>query len=112
LSITPTALLGARASGSGSAGFTVSIANAQARPLNDASPLRDGTASFAITGTLTPYAIGSMNGSTVDTSILTVDTITAALIAAAMANPIHANIKRVNDVTVSGDGQPGTEWGP
>jgi hypothetical protein len=75
LSITPTALLGALASGEGSAGFTVSIANAQAYPLNDASPLREGTANFAITGTLTPYAIGSMNGSTVDTSVLTVDAI-------------------------------------
>lgn len=109
---TNSALLGAIADGSGSAGFTVSIANAQAYPLNDASPLREATASFAITGSLTPYAIGSMSGSTVDNTVLTVDAITAALIAAAMANPIHANIKRVNDYAVSGDGQTGSEWGP
>ncbi len=87
MSITTTALLGARAS------LTAS-------------------GSFSITGTLTPYAIGQMQGSTVDNTVLTVDAITAALIAAAMANPIHANIKRVNDVSVSGTGAAGDEWGP
>ena len=92
--------------------MTFTVANAQAYPLNDASPLRTGSANFAITGTLQPYAIGHMSGSTVDNSVLTVDAITAALIAAAMASPLHANVKRVNDVVVSGDGQPGSEWGP
>lgn len=29
-----------------------------------------------------------------------------------VANQIDANIQSVNDVTVTGDGQPGTEWGP
>lgn len=113
LSITTnTPILGAIADADGSATFTITCTPAQARPLNDASPLRDGTANFAITGSLTPYAIGQMQGSTVDTTVLTVDTITAALIAAAMATPLHANVKQVNDVVVTGDGQPGTEWGP
>jgi hypothetical protein len=36
----------------------------------------------------------------------------AAVLAAATAAPIAANIKQVNDITVTGDGQTGTEWGP
>lgn len=107
-----TATLGATADITGSVGFTINVANAQAYPLNDASPLRTGTASFAISGTLVPYAIGRMSGSTIDTSILTVDTIAAGVLAAALTSPIAANIRRVNNYVVTGDGQPGTEWGP
>lgn len=109
---TNTPVLGAIAGGAGGAAVVFTVANAQAYPINDASPLRTGTATMSFSGSLQPYAIGRMEGSTVDNSVLTVDTITAALIAAAMATPIHANIKRVNDVPVTGDGQPGTEWGP
>lgn len=35
-----------------------------------------------------------------------------AVLAAAAATPIASNIKQVNDITVTGDGQTGTEWGP
>lgn len=38
--------------------------------------------------------------------------ITTAVLAGAAADPIAANIQEVNDVVVTGDGQPGTEWGP
>lgn len=38
--------------------------------------------------------------------------IPAAVLAAAVAAPIHSNIMKVNTVTVTGNGQPGTEWGP
>lgn len=38
--------------------------------------------------------------------------IPAAVLAAAVAAPIHSNIMKVNAVTVTGNGQPGTEWGP
>lgn len=107
LSITPTALLGALASGEGSAGFTVSIANAQARPLNDASPLREGTASFAITGALTPYAIGSMSGSTVDDSALTSPAIAAAVWEFTNRS---VNVIQMNGYTVTGTGQEGDPW--
>jgi hypothetical protein len=110
--LTGTGLLGALASGEGTAGMTITFANAQAYPLNDASPLRTGAASFAVTGLLVPYAIGSMAGSTVDTSVLTVDAIAAGVLAAALAAPIRANITKVNDVDVSGTGAPGNEWGP
>lgn len=77
--ITSTALLGALASGEGAASFSINVPNAQAYPLNDASPLRTGSASFAINGSLVPYAIGQMSGSTVDTSVLTGDAIAAAV---------------------------------
>lgn len=40
------------------------------------------------------------------------DAIAAALLAAAQAAPIDANIKQVNDVTVNGTGAVGDEWGP
>lgn len=105
------ALLGAEASIEGSASFAITVGNAQAYPLNDASPLREGTASMAITGTLIPYAIGLMSGSTVDTGVLTVDAIAAGVLAAALTAPIAADIRKVNAVTVTGDGQPGSEWG-
>jgi hypothetical protein len=29
-----------------------------------------------------------------------------------VAGVVDANIQRVNDVVVTGDGSPGTEWGP
>jgi len=113
LSIAPnTPTLGAKASLTANGTFSITATNSQVLPLDTTSPLRTGGASFAVTGQLTPYAIGTMNGSTVDNSVLTVDAITAALIAAAMTTPIHANIKRVNDYAVSGNGQTGSEWGP
>ena len=36
----------------------------------------------------------------------------AAVLAAAQATPIHANVKAVNSYAVTGTGQSGTEWGP
>jgi hypothetical protein len=102
------ALLTASISGLGTASLTLAT-NA---PLLGAKAGAVGSASFVITGTLTPYAIGSMTGSTVDTSVLTVDTIAAGILAAALTNPIHADIRRVNSYVVSGNGQTGTEWGP
>lgn len=76
---TNTPLLGAIASMTADGSFSITASNSQVLPLDTTSPLRTGTASFAITGTLQPYAVGSMQGSTVDTSILTVDAITASI---------------------------------
>ena len=83
---TNTPTLGAEASGAGAATLTITVANAIAFPLDDASPLRTGTASFAINGTLTPYAIGQLSGSTVDSGVLTADSITAAVWNAILAD--------------------------
>lgn len=98
------ALLVASLGGSGSAALTLSTNNALLGAI--ASLTAEG--SFTINGTLQPYAIGQMAGSTVDTSVLT----TAAILAAMNASPPGVNIKLVNDIWVSGDGQPGSEWGP
>lgn len=98
------ALLTASLGAVGSASLTLAT-NA---PLLGAKADGIGLASFVITGTLTPYAIGSMSGSTVDTSILT----TAAILAAMNASPPGVNIKKVNDYAVMGDGRTGSEWGP
>lgn len=91
---TNTPLLGAEASAEGSSSILFSC-TATILPLDDTSPLRTATASFAITGALTPYAIGSMTGSTVDSSTI-----------------VNANIVSVNGYSVTGNGQSGTEWGP
>lgn len=77
-------LLGAIADGAGSSSFTITFATATIRPLIDASPLRNGTASFAVTGTLTPYAIGSMSGSTIGGGTMTEASIAASVWSAAV----------------------------
>ena len=66
------------------------------------------TATLAMQGALAAYATGAMAGSTIDGGILTVDTILAAM----NSNPPKVNIAKVNDVTVTGTGAPGSEWGP
>jgi len=106
-----TGALGAEASGSGSASMVFAMA-ATILPTDDTPPARTATASFAITGAMVPYAIGQMVGSTVDTSILTVDAIAAGVLAAALTAPISANVMRVNEIAVQGTGTPGDEWGP
>ena len=68
-------LLTASLNGAGSAAFTLQAAPAQL----GAEANGTGSASFAVTGSLEPYAIGSMSGSTVDTSLLTSDTIATAV---------------------------------
>lgn len=83
--LTAAAALGAEASASGSASFLFSMA-AAILPTNDASPARTASASFAVTGALTPYAIGALSGSTVDTSILTSDVIAGAVWSSASAS--------------------------
>lgn len=77
-SITPSATLRATADVSGDGAFYLS-ATATVLPTNDASPLRTGLASFSFSGSLVPYAIGVMQGSTADSGTLTTDTIAAAV---------------------------------
>lgn len=78
--------IGAEANISGSSTITVTVSNATAYPLNDASPLRDGSASFQLSGTLNPYAIGQMIGSTIDSGVLTADSISSAVWNAILAD--------------------------
>lgn len=99
------AILGALASGSGTANITTSVTGVLL-PLDDTSPLRTASASFAITGTalrlplndsppartasasfafggaLTSYAIGQMIGSTEDLGVLTPASIASSVWAA------------------------------
>lgn len=74
-SITGTGQLLASLSAVGSASMTISTNT----PTLGALAGLVGSASWAITGTLAPYAIGSMSGSTVDNSVLTSDTLAAAV---------------------------------
>jgi len=71
-------LLGAEAALIGNATIQFSVSGG-ILPINDASPLRDGTASFTVSGSLVPYAIGSMIGTTDVATELTADNIAAAL---------------------------------
>jgi hypothetical protein len=43
---------------------------------------------------------------------ITPEQIAAAVLAAAQASPVHANIKRVNDYVVDGQGTDADPWGP
>jgi hypothetical protein len=84
-SFSANALLGALASGTGSSSIAFT-SSATMFPTNDASPLRSGSATITFGGSLTPYAIGIMNGSTVDNSVLTRDSIAQAVWAAIAAD--------------------------
>ena len=47
----------------------------------------------------------------VDTEVAAIKAKTDQLVFS-VANQVDANVQSVNEVTVTGDGQPGTEWGP
>jgi hypothetical protein len=82
---TNNALLGAKADGTGAASLTITGNTATIYPLNDASPLRDAFATMTFGGSLTPYATGSMIGSTEDQG-LTVAGITNSVWNALLSN--------------------------
>jgi len=89
-----------------------------------------GTTALATTGNLgsttvgtvssvTALAAGSITAAVIATGAIDADALAAdagteigaAVLTAATANPIDANIKEVNDVTIGGDGSA-TPWGP
>jgi hypothetical protein len=66
----------------GAASFSISTNS----PLLGAEASLVGSAAFAITGSLTPYAIGAMTGSTVDATAVTVDAVASAVWGAVAAS--------------------------
>jgi len=54
----------------------------------------------------------SMDGSWTPFTALSPEGLAAAVVDALNATEIPVNIKKVNDVTVTGTGAPGSEWGP
>lgn len=84
-------LLTASLNGAGTASFTLDTNT----PLLGALAGGEGSASLSFTGTLTPYALGIMVGTTEVAS-----------------DVVNANIVAVNGYSVTGNGQSGTEWGP
>jgi hypothetical protein len=84
-------LLTASLNGVGSSAFTITSNT----PLLGAEASGIGNAVLSFTASLTPYAIGNMSGSTVDTGSI-----------------VNANIVSVNGYAVTGNGQTGSEWGP
>jgi hypothetical protein len=118
-------------SGTGSASFSISSNT----PLLTASLSAVGTASFTFAGAAALTGKGGMvaaasfafapaatilptndasplQGSTVGGGAMTEATIAAAVLAAAASAPIAADIRKINATTVTGDGSPGTPWGP
>lgn len=71
-----------------------------------------GNAAGGSSATLVCYATGRLAGSITPFSELSPESLAAAVMAAAQAAPIHADIRKVNAYAVTGDGQSGTEWGP
>lgn len=71
-----------------------------------------GSGSFGIAGYGDIRMKLSLSGRWTPFSTLSPEGLAAAVIAAAQVTPIHANIKKVNDYDVTGNGQTGTEWGP
>lgn len=127
------ALLTASISGVGSTSFSITTNT----PLMGAEASGNGSASISFAGTLLPYAIGSMSGSTVDSSVLTVGAISASvweyvnrtltsggsggptaaeiaadLIAALQATTIPVNMTQVRGQAISGSGSESDPWGP
>lgn len=109
---TNTPILGAIAGMVGSASMAVTTNAPTMYPLDDSSPLRTGGASFSFSASLTRYAIGHMEGTTVDNSVLTTTTISAALVQALYDETIPVDVKKINSVTLTGTGTSGDEWGP
>lgn len=82
-------------------------------PFTDLSP--EGLAAAVWNSLVSAYqtdgtmgkALGTASSGGVDMSALA-----AAILAAAEANPIHANVKEVNSLTVDGTGTESDPWGP
>lgn len=99
-------LLLASLAGAGSASFTIS-ANT---PTLGALASMTGTATWAITGSLTPYAIGQMVGSTANAAEVTPASVADAVLAAMNATPPGVDVKKMNGATVGGTGASGDPW--
>jgi hypothetical protein len=108
MSITATGSILATVSTTGDASFAITTNT----PLLGALAYIQGNTTITFNGSLSAYGIGFMTGSTVDSSVLTVDNIAAGILAASTTSPIYADIRKVNSYNVTGDGQAGTEWGP
>lgn len=101
-----TATLGAMADMSASSEFAISVTSTSRFPVNDSSPLRTGSASVSISGSLIPYAIGTMTGTTQDMTGMTPVTVAQAVWAAVAAEFADAGTmgRKLNDLSGGVDG--------
>lgn len=107
-----TASLGAEAGLTGAATWTLAAAAAML-PADDDPPARTAAASFAFSGSLLPYAIGSMVGSTITgAEELTADAVAAATVAALQATAIPVDVQKVRGQSLEGTGIEADPWGP
>lgn len=103
-------------SGAGSASMSISVASALLGAIAGGS----GSASFSFSGSLTPYAVGNMVGST-SGSTISADDLAASLLAVAIARAtqtaleataIPVNVTKVHGQTIDGSGTELDPWGP
>lgn len=71
--------LGALTSGIGTSSISITASNSVRYPTIDTSPLRTAISSITFSGSLNPYATGTMQGSTADNTVLTGESIAAAV---------------------------------
>ena len=100
-------ILGAEASLVGEALITISTNTPAMYPLDDTSPLRTASATFAFSGSLVSYALGHMEGSTVDTSTITNESVAAAVWSALAA---AYNDAGTMGEKLNGAGSAGNPW--
>jgi hypothetical protein len=82
-------------------------------PFTELSP--EGLAAAVWNSILTNYPEAGTAGNTLalaGSGGVDYATLAAAVLSAAQTTPIHSDIRKVNNYTVTGDGQSGTEWGP
>jgi hypothetical protein len=68
--------------------------------------------SVSVQNVVTGTALTAAETTAAVLSAMTPEQIAAVVLAAAQAAPIHADVRKVNAVPVTGNGQPATPWGP
>ena len=95
--------------GTGNADITISVSDTDIEAIADAI----GTATVLISGSLVPYAIGHMTGSTTQTGgELTAPQVAAEVVNALLGTTIPVDTKKIAGVTVGGTGTELDPWGP
>ena len=86
------------------ASILLSVSDSRMQPLNDSSPLRLGSAAVLFAGTLDPYAVGNLVGSTTDSGELSAESIASAVWEAVAAEYVSGGSmgSRLNTASAGG----------
>lgn len=81
-------------------------------PLDDSSPLRAGSATFAFSASLARYAVGHMTGSALPYTELSPQSLADSVLYALSETAIPVDLVKVRGQTLSGSGSALDPWGP